>query len=327
MSIDKKTKKTIKKTNEKLNIYGKNFNYIYEDKNRKHLSKLTNFLDDNEWLKVSKEKYHGFNFKIDKKSFKDRIHWKPSNVSWFSKGSWIFHMDNCCNFDDEIIYITVDYKNIYKIANKSPYSDLSSNDDYKSKLSKFNKEYIVKHKTTRNILVNKEDKFSDCNFIKSEEGCGYKKTNNNNNNNNNGSLENFKWENNCKWNKKTNKCEYRHCSKKKDNCATIYKTQIYDWTKLLKKYDGMAIYPMMTEEEMEKIQNHHGFDVWDVETLVLSNDAPIITHHNLGTIRELLNITKKEEKETKENQFGFVDINYSKLVSKLIQKINEVRKL
>ncbi len=53
------------------------------------------------------------------------------------------------------------------------------------------------------------------------------------------------------------------------------------------------------------------------ETLVLSNDTPIITHHNLGTIRELLNITKKTK----------VDINYSKLVSKLIQKINEVRKL
>ena len=53
----------------------------------------------------------------------------------------------------------------------------------------------------------------------------------------------------------------------------------------------------------------------------------------------MLNITKKQEKEEKEKQekltkqkkeFGFasfVDINYSKLVSKLIQKINEVRKL
>jgi hypothetical protein len=277
MSTHKKTHKTSPKT--KLNIYAKNFKHINDDKNRKHVSKLTNFLADNEWLKLSKEKY--YDFKIDKKIFNDKdvissisgTH--PGYVSWFSKGSWLFH-DHGRKIDQEIIYITVDYKNIYKITNKSPYSDLSSNDDYKSQLSKFNKKYIIKDKRTQTRLVDKEDSSANCNFIKSEE---------------------------------------------KDDCIKEYSAQNYNWAKFLKDYDGLAIYPMMTLKEMETIQNHYGFLGWDIETLVLSNDAPIITHHNLGTIRELLNITKKTDKNTK------VDINYSKLVSKLIQKINEVRKL
>ena len=313
MSIDKKTKKTIKKRNKKLNIYAKNFRFIDDDKDRKHLSKLTNFLADNEWLKVSKEKYHDFT--IDKKIFKNNMSMKPGYVSWFSKGSWLFH-DIGHNIDKEIIYITVDYKNIYKIANKSPYSELSSNDDYKSKLSTFNKKYIIPYKATRNRLVHKEDLFSACNWIESQKMCGYKKTKKNNNNNNENKS---KWysENNCIWVKKKNECKFRHCSKKKDDCVISYNSQIYNWSNFLKEYDGFAIYPMMTLKEMENIQNHHGFDGWDVETLVLSNSEPIIKHHNLGTIRELLNITKKDNDR----------INYSKLVSKLIQKINEVRKL
>ena len=331
MSIHNNTKKPIKKTNKKLNIYGKNFNYIGDDKNRKHLSKLTNFLADNEWLKVSKEKYKDFT--IDKKMFNNKkfisnmINIKPFYVSWFSKGSWLFHEDMCCKIDAEIIYITVDYTNIYKITNKSPYSDLSSNDDYKSQLSKFEKKYIVKSKATRTRLIRKEDKLSSCNWIYSEKDCGYKKTKKNNNNNNNENENRWRQEeNNCKWDKKKNECEYRHCSKKKDDCIKSYNAQSYNWSKLLKDYDGFAIYPMMTLKEMENIQNHWGFTGWDVETLVLSNSTPVITHHNLGTIGELLNIKKKKEKD---DGFGasYVDINYSKLVSKLIQKINEVRKL
>ncbi len=143
--------------------------------------------------------------------------------------------------------------------------------------------------------------------------CGYKKTKKNKNNEN-------KWnedENNCKWDKKKNKCKFRSCSEKKDDCVSLPYLEIYNWSKFLKDYDGLAIYPMMTIKEMKQIQNHWGFIGWDVESLVLSNDTPIIKHHNLGTIRELLNISTKDK----------VDINFSKLVSKLIQKISEVRKL
>ena len=74
---------------------------------------------------------------------------------------------------------------------------------------------------------------------------------------------------------------------------------------------------MMSLKEMEDIQNHHGFDAWDVETLILSNSTPITKHHNLGTIRELLNITDKDSNT----------INYSKLIEILIKKIIEIRNI
>jgi len=325
MSTHKKTKKTIKKTNKKLNIYSTNFRYIDNDKDRKYLSKLTNFLADNEWLKASHEKYQDFT--IDKKIFNDRNIKKYLNtskpmeesvpLSWFSKGSWLFYPDFCCNIDTEIIYIAVDYKNIYKITNKSPYSDLSSNDDYKSQLLKFNKKYSVKNNIfKKNSLVHKKDASFKCNLITSEKMCGYKKTKKNNNNNENKLDED---ENNCKWDKKTNKCKFRHCSKKTDDCVSLPYLEMYNWSKFLKDYDGLAIYPMMSVKEMKQIQNHYGFAGWDVESLFLSTSEPIIKHHNLGTIGELLNITTKDVSNFK--------INYSKLVSKLIEKINEVRKL
>lgn len=306
---------TKKPTKKKLNVYAKTFRFIEYDKNRKHLSKLTNFLADNEWLKVSNDKYKDFT--TDKKIFNNQeiinrmIGFKPGYVSWFSKGSWLFH-DIGLNIDKELIYITVDYKNIYKIANKSPYSDLMSNDQYKSQLSKFNKKYIIPSNMTKTRLVRKEDKFSSCNWMSTQKECT----------NSNSSIlrelnDNIKWKRVCKWNNKKNKCEFRRCSKKKDDCVPLYNAQFYNWAKLLKKYDGFAIYPMMNLKEMEEIQHHHGFDTWDVETLVLSNSTPITHHHNLGTIRELLNIPKKDSDK---------EINYSKLVSILIKKISEIRK-
>jgi hypothetical protein len=304
------------KKTKKLNVYAKNFGFIINKKAIYPLSTLTNFLADNEWLKLSDEKYYDFGDKkiFDNKTLENKMtSLKPYNGSWFSKGSWLFHEinyedDENMIHDKEIIYITVDYKNIFKINNKSPYSDLMSNDQYKSQLSKFNKKYIAKK--PRNKLVPKGDKYSFCNFKSTKEMCNKKKTIN--------SLPrftNFK-ESRCKWNNKTKKCNYLPCTKKMNDCETIYDYPFYNWFKFLQKYDGIAIYPMMTLEEMEKIENHHGFSTWDVESLFLSNSTPIIHHHNLGTIRELLNISKDSDKE----------INYSKLVSKIIKKISEIRK-
>jgi hypothetical protein len=75
----------------------------------------------------------------------------------------------------------------------------------------------------------------------------------------------------------------------------------------------------MTTKEMIKLQQHYGFTGWDVETLVLLNDKPITKHHNLGTIRELLNIPKDKKQNSN------YEIDYSKLVSSLIKKIKEIR--
>jgi hypothetical protein len=304
---------TTKKT-KKLNIYAKNFNYISDEEARPYLSKLTNFLGDNEWLKSSREKFFEFDNKkiFDNKTLENKmIGMKPSYVSWFSKGSWLFH-DIGLNIDNEIIYITVDYnKNIFRIANKSTYSNLMTNDQYKSQLSKFNKKYIAIKR--RNKLVPKGDKYASCDFSP-KKFCEEKSDFNFN------LMTKVEIKPKCKWNKKTKKCNFLPCSremKENNKCEISYSMPFYNWFKFFNEYDGLAIYPMMTTEEMENIENHHGFMGWDVETLVLSNSEPIIKHHNLGTIRELLNIPKKSDEY----------INYNKLVSKLIQKINEVRKL
>jgi hypothetical protein len=303
----------------KLNVYARNMRFINYEKDKKYLSKLTDFLADEEWLKVSSEKYKGFSMDRKYLDNKKMIGMKPGNVSWFSKGSWLFHDGMCCNLDSEIIYITVDYTNIYKISNLSPDSNLVTDKQYKNKLTKFNKKYILSKPRTK--LVHKDNLWSGCEFIKKKEYCEDEDLLT-------GKLFGSEKEDNkskkikkvqCKWNNKTQRCGYRPCLKKSGNCVINYGYPYYKWGKFLKDYDGLAIYPIMTLEEMRKLQQHYGFDGWDVETLVLLNDKPITKHHNLGTIRELLNITK--DKKLNSND----EINYSKLVSSLIKKIKEIR--
>jgi hypothetical protein len=301
------------KKTKKINVYAKNFRDTIDEKDMRELTKLTDFLAENEWLKVSKEKY--YDFSIDKNFFHKKsvvngmMSHKPGYVSWFSKGSWIFR-GGVDIIDEELIYITVDYKNIFRINNKSPYSDLMTNDQYKSKLVNFNKKYIASK--PRNKVIPKGG--IHCDEYLTEEECKtnefkilY------------GGFTNVKKNkiSSCKWNNKTKKCKFLPCTKKMNDCYTIYGVPVHNWAKLLQKYDGFAIYPMMSLEEMVALQNHHGFSGWDVETLILSNSTPITHHHNLGTIRELLNISKKDSGK---------EINYSKLVSILINKISEIRK-
>jgi hypothetical protein len=296
----------------KLNIYARNMVYINNQKNRKYLSKLTDFLAEDEWLKISKDKYRGFSFELDKKTASRMIGYKPPYVSWFSKGSWLFH-ENCCNIDQELIYIKVDYKNIYKITNSSPNSNLVTDQQYKKQLTKFNKKYIIiRH---RNRMVHRDNLWSGCEFIENKETC---EKGNQVFFTEDEEKEKEKNKVQCKWNKKTQKCGYRPCLKKSGDCVIHYGFPYHNWGKFFQNHDGLAIYPMMTLDEMEKIQNHHALMAWDVETLMLLNDKPIVKHYNLGTIRELLNIPKKEEDD-------MVEFNYSKLVSALIKKITEIR--
>jgi predicted NAD/FAD-dependent oxidoreductase len=56
-----------KKIKKPLNIYATNFRFAADDNSLKHLSKLTNFLSDNEWLKISNDKFHDFT--IDKQIY------------------------------------------------------------------------------------------------------------------------------------------------------------------------------------------------------------------------------------------------------------------
>jgi hypothetical protein len=101
-----------------INQYAKNFRYT-DEKNKKYLSQLTSTLKENQWLKVSKDKFSGESINniykdTERGSYYDL---KPAG-SWFSKGSWLFHEDMCCKMNDEVIMVEVDYSRILRIHGK-----------------------------------------------------------------------------------------------------------------------------------------------------------------------------------------------------------------
>ena len=131
--IKSKTKKT-----QKINIYGQNTYYMRNnsDSNKKLISDLTNTLKENQWLKVSNEKYKKI---TPLKITNSKADFKPQG-SYYSKGGWLFN-ETCCNLDNEIVMIEVDYSNIYRITGKTPYTKTNSNSVYKQNMNNFIKTY------------------------------------------------------------------------------------------------------------------------------------------------------------------------------------------
>jgi hypothetical protein len=73
----------------------------------------------------------------------------------------------------------------------------------------------------------------------------------------------------------------------------------------------------MTVDFINKYLNNDSFNLWDVESLVLFNLKPVITQHNLGSIKEILSSEGHKIKSS---------INYSKLTNGIIKRIKEIRK-
>jgi len=169
------TKKVSRHKKEKINVYAKNMRYM--DSNLKGLlSDLSNSLHENQWLKVSKDKYTPINH-IDKSlhKIKSSSSFKPIG-SYYSKGGWIFHEDMCCNLDYEIILIEVDYNTIYRITGKEPFKSPEKNTIYKNSLETFIDKYGVlfgKNKcVARYVEDNKKTKNKNiCKTIKNKEEC------------------------------------------------------------------------------------------------------------------------------------------------------------
>jgi hypothetical protein len=221
--LNKKTTKTLKKYKtgkSSLNIYAKNNRNIGEefvnDEDGEHLSKLTNFLMENEWLKVmDKDKLSD----VEKKN-KQSIYFKPRGT-WFSKGGWIFH-EMCCNIDHNIIYTQVDYSNIYRITGENQFSNPDTDLVYQKKIKSFEKKYTYK-KIGRNRWIEKLITGSEC-ALRDEKNCK-------------NPIEDAVLAS-CKWNKKTKKCKVVNlCGIPKDSCRYDYGYKIYNWSELEKKYD------------------------------------------------------------------------------------------
>jgi hypothetical protein len=285
----------------------------------KYLSKLTNFLEENEWLKVwttqNEPVINDFNLKEGKNvsgylsAPAVTIKYKPPGI-WFSKGSWLFH-ELCCNLDHRIIYTTIDYSNIYKITGKNPYTDPIENTVYKKKIKSFDHDYG--HIRYKNNGVHKDEVFSWCSLQHNKDLCE--------------STKNIETGvKTCKWNKKTKRCDFKtSCNKNNKDCIyDYYRFAEYDWDKIIDKYDGFCIYPYMTDEFMTKIQKHYTFSLWDVESLILFNTKPIIKYHDLGSISEIINAVNPISQNKENKMLNCID--YSKLINNIIKKIKIIRK-
>ena len=323
----------------KINVYAKNMRYMEsnndngnssydmnKDKYKILLSKLTESLGENQWLMYSKEKYkpikhidiHNNN---DSKLYDYRGS-KPKG-SYYSKGSWLFHSDNCCKLDKEIIFIEVDYKTIYRITGKEPFKSPIKNSIYINTLSNFMNKYGEK------FGKDKCKPYVDCYEYDTEDECNNPK-------------------NSCVWdpnkphifikNKKgkcivSNSCsqfttEKKCKNTKKYNCIYNYSYKHINWGDLYKNYNGFAIYPFPEYEMLTGKKYRKEFFAlygYDVETLVLWDHTPVIKHHNFGTIKDILKesgLTDTDITDIKDKE----DLTYfyENFIQQLIKKINKI---
>ena len=289
----------VKSKTQKINVYGQQTYYMRNDSNynKKLISQLTNTLKENQWIKVSREKYKQIK---PHKITNPNSHFKPQGT-YYSKGGWLFH-DVCCNLDDEIILIEVDYTNIYRITGKTPYTKTNSNSVYKKNMDDFIKTY-----GTKNFYwCRTKYKLSFISKLNNKNT----KTNNTSIKKNNSSIKKNTLKNiTCDRYREKNKC----ISNKKCKWDKAFRTFKYPY----KTHSGLAIYPLPSNKWLhDNFDDKLIFNSYDVETLVLWNHEPVIKYYNLGTIRKIIgNLDKK-----KENDF----IKY--LVPKLIDKIKEINK-
>ena len=95
---------------------------------------------------------------------------------------------------------------------------------------------------------------------------------------------------------------------------------------LYKNYNGFAIYPYPEYEMMTSRKNRSNFFTfldYDVETLILWDHTPVIKHHNLGTIREILKDSGLTDKDIKDNDDN-LSYFYEHFIPHLIKKINKI---
>jgi hypothetical protein len=342
------SKKTVKLQNNKkekpykINVYAKNMRYIYnnetnpknkngnpidinKDKYKILLSKLAEALGENQWLKYSKDKYKPIQH-IDKNKINSKkyIGWKPFG-SYYSKGSWLFHEDMCCNLDWEIIFIEVDYKTISRITGKEPYKSPLTNKVYKNNVLEFMTKYGVNYGNDKCIQLIEcwdYDTEKECNQTNSM--CQWDTTIYHKYTKKKGyCIEDKNKIDYCSKIKIENKCKFNNTS----NCFFNHKYKIINWGKLYKNYNGFAIYPypeikLITDKKTREYYNI--FMDYDVETLVLWDHSPVIKYHNLGTIRDIIEETGVKLK--KNNNNTHIENYYKEFIETLIKKINDINK-
>jgi len=337
---NKNNKYTTKKPY-KINVYAKNMRYINnnelnpkynnenpidinKDKYKILLSKLSEALGENQWLKYSKNKYKPIQH-INQNNINTKKNYyigsKPQG-SYYSKGGWLFHQLNCCELDKELIFIEVDYKTIYRITGKDPYKSPLTNKVYKNIFLEFMNTYgvdFVKDTCMLEGLCWDYDTKEECNQTKT--ACHWDTTKYNEYTKINGVCVKKKLKiDPCNKIKNEAKCK----NNKAFDCYFENKYKLINWAKLYKNYYGFAIYPypelkMMTSKKTR--ENFQIFMDYEVETLVLWDHTPVIKYHNLGTIRNIIEETGIKLKKNEE----FINY-YKEFIETLIKKINVINK-
>lgn len=123
------------------------------------IRKIITMLKPNQWLRIGHSRNEDLN--ITKNFDKEQnIDMKPENSIWYSKGDWIFFdEDICCEPDDWLSIIEVDYSRILVLTTKEDYLEFEKHYCiYTTK--KHNKQYNKQHskKTTKNKVSNRTQK-------------------------------------------------------------------------------------------------------------------------------------------------------------------------
>lgn len=299
-----------------INVYAKNMRFMSDNISlKKLLSNLSSSLNENQWLKVSKEKYKPMNYVKENENKNKNAYeygFKP-NGSFYSKGGWLFHESTCCKLDDEIILVEIDYSRIYRITGKEPYTSPIKDKVYKKNIKTFMDKY---GKLFGKDKCSGDNEPSLCNYSNNEVQCK-----------NNGKPYCY-WESNkCNTNTKllkqiNSKCKKLTkkaiCMKKDNHCFWEEQFKIFNWGPLYNEYDGFAIYPYPEMELLKKYKKDaFAFYMYDVESLILWNHKPVIKHYNLGTIAEII-------KDLKINSTEDYETIIESFIPKLIDKIKNI---
>lgn len=267
----------------------------------KNLDKLYKTLSNNQWIKISKEKYRDFDYSKKIKSVYDGEGFLKPPGSWFSKGTWLFFdlgmsllsINDLTEFEknkSELIIITVDNNQIYEIKGNKPLINPLKNKTFNKSFKSFTKKYVKTQIGKNKCEYEKLYNILDTNKNKSKKNKSLLKLKKD-------SCTKIKTEQNCDKNK---------------YCYWNHKYNLYDFKKLYEDgYNGFSInpYPGSGDDYFDDV--NLGFMMYDTESLALFNSKPVLSYHNIGTIGEIVKACKGKK-------------TVSKFINELCKRIKQI---
>lgn len=269
----------------------------------KNLDKLYKTLSNNQWIKISGEKYRDFDYSKKIKSVYDGEGFLKPPGSWFSKGTWLFFdlgmsllfINDLTEFETdkrELIIITVDNNQIYEIKGAKPLINPLKNKTFNKSFKGFTKKYVKTQIGKDKCEFDKLYNILDTNKNKSKS----------------------------KKNKTGLKLKKESCTKIKTKkkchnnkyCFWNSKYNLYDFKKLYNDgYNGFSINPYPGSDDEYFNDVNLGFKIYDTESLALFNSKSVLSYHNIGSIGEIVKVCKGKK-------------TVPKFINELCKRINQI---